>query len=247
MHWLLDKLYHTVAVACLPGGCRMLIGGRPRSLASFRILSSLQEEPVAFRTIIDCGANVGQFARAASSAYPEATIISFEPLPDIAREYRANLADVPRARIVNSALGSHDGEVTLARHRNSQESAVVDTTALPPTNAAAGEIVELVKVPMVCLDTYFAGQQLETPLLIKMDLQGHELAAIQGGLQILGSASHLVLEVLFDRTDPTMIPFEQLIATLQQLGFRLVRPLATACYHGPSISQMDVLFARLSD
>ena len=43
-------------------------------------------QKAGYRTILDIGANVGQFALPAWFAFPEAQIFSFEPLPDCFRQ-----------------------------------------------------------------------------------------------------------------------------------------------------------------
>ncbi len=62
----------------------------------------------SFATVIDVGANKGQFAVYARTRWPEARLICFEPLP----EPRAKLARVTRAQaeIHDCALGAAPGE-----------------------------------------------------------------------------------------------------------------------------------------
>src|SRR5687768_8461075 len=89
-------------------GCRSVWSWRPLSVASFQLVTQLKRECPSFRTIIDGGANVGQFARAAVSTFTEAKVYSIEPLPDIAQKLRRNLSDNDRITVLETCVGQAD-------------------------------------------------------------------------------------------------------------------------------------------
>ena len=61
-----------------PGGLRSYIRWKPFSITSFTMLRAIKQQGLDFQTVIDGGANVGQFSRAATEIYPHAKIIAFE-------------------------------------------------------------------------------------------------------------------------------------------------------------------------
>lgn len=226
------------------GGMAALRGARPRSLTSWLIVNRLKSLGVDFGTIIDAGANVGQFARAAHACFPKARILSFEPLPDVADKLAANLADAPGHTIFRTALGDQDGRVTFFRNSYDQSSSV-----LPMLNHQGGLMdgkreVEQLDVPIARLDTALAGLALAPPVLLKMDLQGNELAALRGADRTLTAASHVLLETVFEKEYAGEPLFEELWSYLKERGFTFERPLNFS--HGTSsrIVQMDALFTR---
>src|SRR5881409_2522439 len=64
-------------------------------------------------TILDVGANVGQFATLAHAVFPSANIFSFEPLPDCFEQLKLRLPENSSA--FNMALGDHNGELDFYR------------------------------------------------------------------------------------------------------------------------------------
>ncbi len=227
-----------------PGGLRGLLAWKPFSLTAFAMLRALRRQGLAFGTILDGGANVGQFARAAAETYPEAQVICFEALPDLAAMLRRNLADRPQVRVVASALGSHDG--TLTFYRNAYAPA---SSALPahPNQAAAFPEVrqqEALEVPVGRLDTLLADGPLAPPVLLKLDLQGFELEALKGATETLRRTHYALLETAFKpmyRGEPL---FDEVYAFMHAAGFRFLRPVDVLQDAGGEIVQMDALFAR---
>jgi predicted RNA methylase len=64
------------------------------SLTSFRLVDALRRQRIAPRTVIDVGANVGQFAVAAIRLLEPAMLYSFEPLPGIVDRLQKNVAGI---------------------------------------------------------------------------------------------------------------------------------------------------------
>ena len=57
------------------------------------------------RTVLDIGANTGQFAELIREVCPEARIISFEPILECYRALKANQKITPPFDVINTALG----------------------------------------------------------------------------------------------------------------------------------------------
>lgn len=68
------------------------------------------------RTILDVGANTGQFARRLHRALPGARIYSFEPLTECFEQLKSTVDDVSGFRAFNFALGQTNGETQI--HHN---------------------------------------------------------------------------------------------------------------------------------
>jgi len=228
-----------------PGGGKVLMKARPRSITSWLIVNRLRELGMNFQTIIDGGANLGQFARAAHLCYPDARIVSFEPLSDIADQMEANLSDVAEHTVVRSALGNYDGETEFHRNSYSQSSSV-----LPLTHTRGGltedtREVENLSVPIGRLDTLLKEHALDSPVLLKLDLQGYELEALKGAPETLQQCSHVLLETAFDREYEGEPLFEEIWLYLREQGFRFERPVNLLKGGTGSIVQMDALFTKL--
>ncbi len=228
-----------------PGGLRAMRSWKPFSLTAFHLLRRLRVESPEFMTIIDGGANIGQFARAALMTYPSANLIAFEPLLEEAQTLRKNLADTPRATVLQSALGPENGHLQF--HRNSYS---LSSSALPlhqNHQDAFPDAVEegTVEVPVGRLDDLLDDFELPRPALLKLDLQGFEIPALRGATKILTEIDCILVETAFKPLYQGEALFPELNAFLEAAGFRFSRPLDVLEDPNGSIVQMDALFVRV--
>lgn len=140
-------------------------------------------------TILDVGANEGQFATLARGHFPRAKVFSFEPLPEPYAKLRA-LAEKDRNMVaVNVALGTETGTQTFLRHTEHSPSSSF-LTSTPGCHALYPQIQgqEEVTVEVSMLDAWMSGlrEPLDPEILIKLDVQGYEDRVIAGGGRHLG-------------------------------------------------------------
>lgn len=70
-------------------------------------------DAVAPRVIFDIGANIGIASVYLANRFPQATIFSFEPVPDNFALLQANVAAYPNVHPCPIALGANDGEIEM--------------------------------------------------------------------------------------------------------------------------------------
>ena len=237
----MHQLKEAVGIMFSSGGRHAVLRWKPFSVTSFRMMQALRALNVDPRTVIDAGANIGQFARAAAETFPLAHIIAFEPLPDVAETLRANLCDTRRVEVRSEALGPSDGTIALRRNRYSPASSVL---CLRPDAAEAFDLAEQgeLEVPLARLDTAMRGEALEAPVLLKLDLQGYELEALRGAAETLARTQHVLLEIGLQQMYEDEPTFEDVYAFLTTAGFRFVCPVSILRDDRGRISQMDALF-----
>jgi FkbM family methyltransferase len=160
-------------------------------------------------TVIDAGANLGYCTLLlADLVGPDGRVLAFEPNPQIARRLRQSVAVngfAGRTRIEEVALGEDDGEVGLV------------VPALEPKNAhvvPAGE--GDVQTRSHRLDSYGV-----LPDLIKIDVEGAEVAVWRGMASILAARKPLtvVMEFVLDRFDDPGLFLDEML----RHGFELSR------------------------
>ena len=99
-------------------------------------------------------------------------------------------------------------------------------------------------MPIQRLDTLLAEVKLESPALLKLDLQGYELAALKGAQQLLQQFDYVIVEAVFEEFYIGEPHFEDIWEYLRAAGFSMLRPMAYLCDREGAISQTDVLFRR---
>jgi len=175
------------------------------------------------RTILDVGANTGQFARFVHRLCPQARILSFEPLPDCFAQLERTIAAIPHAKAFNVALGDRTGTVTMNRSAFTPCSSLLSGTANLGKDIPAAASISAVTVPLVRLDDILADAGVDDEPLIKTDVQGFELQVIQGGPVAFGRAAVVATEVCLHRPLYQGQPFfDDIYRTLRGLGFTYV-------------------------
>lgn len=220
---LLNRSTRLAGVACAPDGMRALRSWRPFSISAFRLVQGLRRADMTFRTVIDVGANIGQFTAAALGTWPDATLIAFEPLPDAAQLLRSHTGQA-RVELHQVAVGDRDDTTTFHPHPYSLSSSVLPTTT-GLRGSWWGRESEPIEVPVRRLDTVLADRALERPVLLKLDVQGFEAAVLDGGRRTLEQVDALVLEVAFTQSYEGQPLFPALHQQLQEAGWRCVEPL----------------------
>lgn len=228
----------------MPGGLEAVLRWRPRSLASFRIASVLKRECGALKMVIDGGANVGQFARAVTWAFPEATIHCFEPQPEIAERLRSNLQDNPRLSVHACALGNIEGTTEFHRNNLSQTSSILPLRLAHGLYSERLKQVSKIQVPIRRLDHALRDVAWERPALLKLDLQGFELEALRGAEGLLERIDFVLVESAFQEVYQGEPLFNDIHAFLSAKGFALIRPLAFGQEPNGDILHTDALFGK---
>lgn len=140
----------------------------------------------------DVGANVGHMTSVLGArAGAAGAVWAFEPHPQVFEALRANVArwsQVCAFHLERAAVTRTPGEVLLevppAFGSNRGLARVATGAASPGTMT--------VSVPAVTLDGVFRGRR--APTVMKLDIEGHELAALQGATHLLGALRDCVFE-----------------------------------------------------
>lgn len=209
-------------------------------------LAGLRQRP--FRTVIDCGANAGQFARYVSEFFPEASLFCFEPLAEPYAILSAWAATQKgRVRCFQVALGDRDGEAVMHHHvEHSPSSSLLATTdhevALFPQTAQQSEVV----VPVTTLDTVLAEylDGMEPDILLKLDVQGYEDRVLRGAARLLGKVQACLLEVSVDPLYRGQASFKDLVLLLDAAGLQYAGNLDQSYGEDGRVMWLDALFVR---
>ena len=175
---------------------------------------------MGIRSVLDVGANVGQFAAIIHHVLPEAEIHSFEPLPDCFDALCERMGAVQGFRAYNLALGDCDSEVAFQRNSFTQSSSVLPNTRLQTEAFSWTAKTSTINVRMATLDSVMRDVELPQNLLIKVDVEGYEDRVLLGGEQTLRRATAAILETSFEPLHEGQALFEDIYKQMLAYGFR---------------------------
>ncbi len=221
-----------------------------RALLRHRVAAGVEHAGVlrnlgAVETVVDIGANRGQFALAARHALPLARIVSFEPLPGPAALFRRVFDGDAGVKLVEAAIGPELGEAVIHLSARDDSSSLLPITdrqnALFPGTAEAGAAT----IRVARLADHVSAATIEAPALLKLDVQGFELAALAGCEDLLKRFAWVYVECSFMELYAGQAFADEVIAWLRERGFALHGVFHMAYdTHGRAI-QADFLFAMM--
>ena len=171
---------------------------------AYRIQSQLQARPV----IVDAGANIGMAALWLACRYSDAELHCFEPESRSFALLQHNLRQLPRARCQFSALGAHTGTISL----------FVSATGSVHSTFGSGTAAQVERVPCARLGDYLNENRIERVDLLKVDVEGSEMALLQG----LGEHIERV-NVIVGECHEGLVDQAGFYEFLRERGFRVVK------------------------
>tara|TARA_R110000868_G_scaffold107750_1_gene294676 strand:- start:15741 stop:16487 length:747 start_codon:yes stop_codon:yes gene_type:complete len=181
-----------------------------------RILKSL-----LCRTVVDVGANRGQFALVARGCFPDAKIHSFEPLAGPREQFGKVFSGDANVALYPLALGDEVGEQTIhvsARDDSSSLLPIGDLQSqlFPGTAEARQETISI-----STLERVIGAKEIVHPALLKLDVQGYELSALQGCGELLRRFRYIYVECSFVELYEGQALASEIVAYLLARNFKL--------------------------
>jgi FkbM family methyltransferase len=137
------------------------------------------------QTFIDIGANVGEVTVRVASSFP--SCIAIEPSPEIVEELKANIkkSKIVNCKVYACALGERAGvhELFINPHNTGDNSLVDDKGRVGGVN-----------VQVDTLDNLVGAGGHEGPFVIKIDVQGYELAIFRSGERTIAKTNAIISE-----------------------------------------------------
>lgn len=173
------------------------------------------------KTILDVGANNGEFAEYLSCYFDARQTIAIEPLPGCAAQVRQREKAIRNLTVLECAVSDHEGWATLFENAYAPASSLlpvssISTDEFPQT---AGPQTE-VEVAVHRLDDLVDPGSLEEAVLIKIDVQGLEDNVIRGGEKAFRAAKFVLIEMSFVPMYDGQPLFEEVHALLAGIGYR---------------------------
>lgn len=196
-------------------------------------------------TVIDVGANGGQWASALRSAGYAGPMVSFEPLAEAFETLSQRTRHDPLWTAHRMAIGEFDGESTIQVASNSWSSSLLPMEERHLTSAPESRYRAIEKVVIQRLDTVVPTLGLPERLFVKIDVQGYELKVLEGAESVFDDVVMFELELSLVPlyTGQALLP--ELVTYLAERDFDLVA--ATPGFADPvtaQVLQVDGVFCR---
>lgn len=201
---------------------------------------------VRWNTIIDVGANEGQFAKACAKRYPHARILSFEPLAHPFAQLNRLSKRVPQIEAHRLALGPSTRRTTMNRDPFSPTSSFLPRTAeheslYPQAGLSVQETVQ-----QTSLDKLVSTGRIRVahPTLLKLDVQGYEIEVLKGATRILDQVDACLAEVSIAHLYEGQATFLELVELLDAKGLHFAGTLDQILRPDGRTSYLDAVFLK---
>ena len=199
-------------------------------------------------TVLDVGANAGQYGLILRAEGYQGRIVSFEPLGDAFRELQGRAARDAAWEARRLALGDRDGSTEINRAANVQSSSLRAMRALHLEGAPESAYVGVETVEVRQLDSLASELELDgASIFLKLDVQGFEREVLRGGAATLRRVAAVECELSLQPLYEGQALFPELLGLLDGSGLHLVALEHT--FSDPRtgrLLQLDGLFVRSS-
>lgn len=178
-------------------------------------------EQIGAQTVLDVGANIGQYAMSLRQCGYAGKIISFEPLPqEHAQLCAAASMDENWEVFERCAVGHVNDTINMNVSENSYSSSIRAMKEAHSDAAPDAVYKTAVQTPLRTLDSLEKNLALmDGSIFLKIDTQGYEKQVIQGAAQVLGRVTGIQLELSLCELYEGQALFEEMIDLLKKEGY----------------------------
>lgn len=199
----------------------------------------------ALKVIVDIGANRGQFALVSRYCHPSATIISFEPLSTPAKLFVRVFDEDENIAFVQAAIGPETSSIEMHVSGRDDSSSILPISEMqnrlyPGTAQVATEVIRIAP-----LNEFITVEEIRSPALLKLDVQGFELQGLVGCEDLLKYFTWIYVESSFVELYVGQPLADEIIAWLREHGFKLQGVYNMSANKQGKAIQADFLFLRL--
>ena len=175
------------------------------------LLGNLKKNGFTPQTVIDVGANVGDWSHMASQVFPSAKFFMIEGNPDNELALRHSVNEVGQnSEYSILLLGAEEKDGVIFHKLNTGSSVLPELTTYHRSQ---------VTLPMGTLDGLMGNRHYDSPVLLKLDVQGFELQVLLGGADTLSGAEVVIMETSLLPYNENAPLFAEVVAFMAARGF----------------------------
>lgn len=198
-----------------------------------------------FNTVVDIGANRGQFALAARRWTPGARLIAFEPLDGPAAIFRDVFSSDGNVSLHQAAIGPASTRQAMHVSAKEDSSSLLPISAVQVAQFPGTQEKATVEVRVARLDEFLTANDLVAPALLKLDVQGFEMDALQGCESLLRYFDWVYCECSYVEFYSGQKLTDEVVGWLAAKGFQATGSFNHIRDRDGNIVQADFLFRRV--
>lgn len=191
-------------------------------------LKALIDRGIKVGTILDVGVHIG--TPELINLFPHNKHVLFEPVKEFVTNIQATYSALD-FELHNVAISDTDGDVGLALSAPAGGASPTHSAVTPDPPGEPGRTVARRR-----LDTLTAAHNWLPPYFLKIDVDGHEMAVLNGAAETLSLTSIVMIEV-------QKYELAKRIGYLNEAGFELY-DLVEPCYYDESFWQCDAILIK---
>jgi FkbM family methyltransferase len=174
------------------------------------------------QTVLDIGANDGDYASNILSGGFRGSVLSFEPLPDAWTRLSARASKHPRWKVARRvAISDECGTANFIQSENSVSSSLLMMSDSHLSAAPQSRAVQTIEVDTETLDDFLSNHACPRPLFLKIDVQGAEMLVLKGAHRsLMGDIRGVQLEMSLGVLYEGQCLYWQLDEFLRSAGFQ---------------------------
>ena len=238
----IKKLYKLLKLILVKEFITGLIYNVAATTEHISILQSINK----INTILDIGANKGQFSLTARHVFKDANIFSFEPLKNPIKKFIKLFNSDKKVTLFESAIGPKEEIVQMHVSNRDDSSSLLNigknqTTIFPGTKEKSTE-----EIKVAPLSHFLTKEELIKPVLVKIDVQGFELEVLKGSVELIHNFDFIYVECSFVELYEGQALASEVISFLDNYSFMLKGVYNTYYDKNKIAIQSDFLFQKLS-
>ena len=207
-----ELFFEEVLTCTLPADAHFFLFGMKSHDSEIRLTKFFLHEMKNHQVFFDIGAHIGFYSLMANKLMkPDSRIFSFEASANTYRFLAKNTSEKNKIEIVHAAVCNQNGNIDFTElpQRYAEDNSIhIQRTDLPK-----------VKVSSLRLDD-FCSQKNVFPDLIKLDVEGAELEALQGMKSILTQHSPVLVMECWSNNSEKMKTHQQALQLLLDFGYK---------------------------
>lgn len=209
---------------------------------AFKIQQNLLQDSDVV-TIFDLGANRGDTVQIYLELFPKCIVHAFEPFPGSFEMLAQRFAGNKRVILNMSAIASEEKTAQMFVNYNVDTNSLLKPMVTGLSSDKSAKNINSIDITTITIEQYCIKNKIEKIDILKMDIQGGEYAALQGGVNLINEKKIRLIytESYFIRQYEKQPLFYEIAGFLNEKHYNL-QDIYTPIYGHGSLAWCDAIF-----